>query len=425
MISGGTIRSFGSGAEIKTVSGTTTNLLSSLSIAAGSLVEVSDGSDLTLGGTIVNSGTIQVDLVTGPATVFIAASGATLTGGGTVKMGGPDAFFGSNGTPATLTNINNTISGAGAIADANLTLVNSGTVNANNGAASLTINTGAHIITNAGTLEATSTGGLVIDSNVTNSKTIEAVGTSATVTIASTISNTATGLILASGTGAQVRLDGAIVSGGTLRTIGTGAVIDIFSGTTTNSLSNVTIAGGSVVQVTDGKLTLGGTIVNSGTFLVSAVADVAALDLDNATVSGGQLRTSNVNALIETVSGTHNADRRRHDRIGFVRQCGERQHADASGATIGSGTKVEIQNSGTVNVSGVVTNSGTLFASGAGSVIDIVGVVVGGGTAEVGNGIVDIQAANSTENVTFLSTGTGGLEIQDTAVAPTDYKGKI
>jgi hypothetical protein len=96
-----------------------------------------------------------------------------------------------------------------------------------------------------------------------------------------------------------------------------------------------------------------------------------------------------------------------------------------SGGTIGSNSTVETQNGGTVNVSGVVTNSGTLFASGTGSVIDIVGVVIGGGTAEVGNGIVDIQAANSTENVTFLSTGTGGLEIRDTAVAPTDYKGKI
>jgi fibronectin-binding autotransporter adhesin len=318
VISGGTLRSFGSGAEIKTLSGTTTNLLSSLTIAAGSLVEVSDGSDLTLGGTIVNSGTIQVDLVAGPATVFIAASGATLTGGGTVKMGGPDAFFGSNGTPATLTNINNTISGAGAIADANLTLVNSGTINANNGAASLTINTGAHTITNSGTLEATSTGGLVIDSNVSNFRTIQALGTSTTVTIESTISNTATGLVLASGTGAQVRLDGAVISGGTLRTIGTGAVIETVS-STSNTIAGATIFGGSLVEATSGTAliisggTIGaaaivetttsgtavvsGTLTNSGTLFASGSGSVLKI-ASGAVINGGLVEVGN--GIIET-----------------------------------------------------------------------------------------------------------------------------
>ena len=88
--------------------------------------------------------------------------------------------IGSNGAPATLTNVKNTIAGAGTIADGDLTMVNQGVINANQIRA-LVINTGSNTITNSGTLKATSNGGLDIESNVSNSKTIEVVGTNAKV----------------------------------------------------------------------------------------------------------------------------------------------------------------------------------------------------------------------------------------------------
>jgi hypothetical protein len=50
--------------------------------------------------------------------------------------------------------------------------------------------------------------------------------------------------------------------------------------------------------------------------------------------------------------------------------------------------------------------------------------VVNGGTAEVGNGIVDIQGASS-ENVTFQAGGSGGLELADDAADTTAYTGKV
>jgi hypothetical protein len=179
------------------------------------------------------------------------------------------------------------------------------------------------------------------------------------------------------------------------------------------------------VVVTDkSDLTLSGTIVNSGTIAVNAGADATALDLDNAKVSGGSLKTSGSNAAIETVSGTTNTIDGGTIVSGSLVNVVSGSMLTLSGGTIGSGAIVEILNGGTAIVSGAVTNSGTMFASGVGSLIDIVGVV-SGGSAEVGNGIVEIQAANSNENVTFQSTGTGGLELQDTSVAPTDYKGKI
>ncbi len=52
------------------------------------------------------------------------------------------------------------------------------------------------------------------------------------------------------------------------------------------------------------------------------------------------------------------------------------------------------------------------------------GAVVNGGSVEVGNGIVDIVGTGS-ESISFLSTGSGGLEIADKAGATSAYAGKI
>jgi hypothetical protein len=78
-------------------------------------------------------------------------------------------------------------------------------------------------------------------------------------------------------------------------------------------------------------------------------------------------------------------------------------------------------------VGGTLANSGTLFASGAGSLVDIASgaVVNGGGIAEVGNGIVDIQANGDNQNVSFLSRGSGRLELNDTASNPSAFGGRI
>ena len=75
----------------------------------------------------------------------------------------------------TLTNVDNTISGAGQLGDGQMTLVNEGTIIAT-GTNALEIDTGANTIVNSGTLEATGSGGLVINSNVENSGLLWANG---------------------------------------------------------------------------------------------------------------------------------------------------------------------------------------------------------------------------------------------------------
>ena len=96
-----------------------------------------------------------------------------------------------------------------------------------------------------------------------------------------------------------------------------------------------------------------------------------------------------------------------------------------SGGTIGVGAVVETLTGGTVSVTGTVHNSGTLFASGSNSVVLITsGAVVTGGVAEIGDGTVFI-AASSSENVAFLSNGSGGLKIADTQGHTSAFSGRV
>ena len=92
-----------------------------------------------------------------------------------------------------------------------------------------------------------------------------------------------------------------------------------------------------------------------------------------------------------------------------------------SGGTLSAGAIVETASGGTAIVSGTLTNGGTLYASASGGLVQIAsGTVVNGGVAEVGNGIVDIQGASS-EEVSFLAAGSGGLDLDDA----TAYTGKV
>jgi hypothetical protein len=114
-----------------------------------------------------------------------------LSGGGKVLL----SPIGTNrivaATPgAILSNVNNTIAGAGFIGGG-LTVVNSGTINAN------TVST---LFLNASTIDADK---------------LEETASGGTLILAANISNTGTGTILASGSGAHVALSGgAVISGG-------------------------------------------------------------------------------------------------------------------------------------------------------------------------------------------------------------------
>ena len=119
----------------------------------------------------------------------VAASSRSPTAPGT-SISGTDPSV-------TLTNVDNTISGAGQIGEGQMTLVNSGTIIAN-GTHALIIDTGSNVVINSGTLEATGSGGLIVNSDISNSGLIWAYG--GNITINGAVTGTGSAVITGSST---------------------------------------------------------------------------------------------------------------------------------------------------------------------------------------------------------------------------------
>jgi hypothetical protein len=173
---------------------------------------VSDGATLPLTGIVNNSGTIVLNSTSNKTDLELIQHGITLQGGGALRLsdGVANAIFGTDPS-VTLTNVDNTISGAGQLGEGQLTLHNKGTIIASAGSA-LTIDTGANAVVNSGTLGATGSGGLVIHSDIVNSGLLWANGGS--VKIDGNVSGTGSALIDGRATfeiggafGGNVRLD--------------------------------------------------------------------------------------------------------------------------------------------------------------------------------------------------------------------------
>ena len=160
------------------------NTFNGVTIASGTTVEVADGTALDLVGTITDAGTIALGSW-GDLTALQISGSVSLTGGGNVSMGDNSCnFIVSDGSAATLTN-SDTIAGAGTIGDGHLKLVNNGTIDAT-GSHLLLIDTGTNFfasgeivgnlqVTNnaGGVLEASAGHTLVILDNVLNNGLIE------------------------------------------------------------------------------------------------------------------------------------------------------------------------------------------------------------------------------------------------------------
>jgi hypothetical protein len=156
-------------------------------------ITISDGAMLPLSGTINNVGTIALDSVGTTTTLELIQNGITLQGGGQVILSDSDtnaisgAFQG-----VTLTNVDNTISGAGHLGDWQTKLINEGTIAAT-GSHALTIDTGSNVVINSGTLEATGSGGLIVNSDISNAGLIWADG--GNITIEGAVTGTGSALI--------------------------------------------------------------------------------------------------------------------------------------------------------------------------------------------------------------------------------------
>jgi VCBS repeat-containing protein len=152
---------------------------------------ISDGAVLPLSGIVNNTGTIALDSIGNNTHLELIQYGITLQGGGQMMLSDSDENFISGTIPSvTLTNVDNTISGAGHLGAGQMTLVNDGTIVAT-GSHALVIDTGANAVTNIGTLEATGSGGLMVNSDVANAGLIWAYGGNITINGAVTGSGSA------------------------------------------------------------------------------------------------------------------------------------------------------------------------------------------------------------------------------------------
>jgi hypothetical protein len=147
---------------------------------SGTMV-VSDGALLPISGIVDNSGDIQLGSTGNETDLELVQHGVTLQGGGTITLSdnAGNVIFGSD-ADVTLTNVDNTISGAGQLGDGQMTLVNQGSIIAT-GDNALVIDTGANTIVNSGTLEATGSGGLAVHSGLANDGVLWANGGNVTL----------------------------------------------------------------------------------------------------------------------------------------------------------------------------------------------------------------------------------------------------
>ena len=217
---------------------------------------------------------------------------------------------------------------------------------------------------------------------------------------------------------------------------------------------------GKIKLANGGTLELGGTFVNNGSITLSGTTSVTALKLDGATISGGRLQTLGPSALIKTVAGSnvlHGATIVSGSYVevesgtqltlsgGTISSAATASAKSGSTAimsglvtdagtlalngvtSVGTSATLEGLAGGTAILSGAVTNSGTLFASGAHSLIDIASgaTVTGGGIAKIANGAVDIEGPGDNQNVIFLAGGTGTLEIADTLGNASTFAGHV
>jgi hypothetical protein len=406
--------------------------------AASGVIKIDDHAYLTLqSGTYTNAGTISMNSAGSTDAVtelVISAPNVTLSGGGTLTMSNDAENFILGAAMAdTLTN-QETIQGSGNIGDGVMTLVNSGTINANQPVAlTIAANGGT---TNTGILEATA-GGTLGFSGTTVTNTNGIINTSGgaisassstinggTVTLAggslknSTISGAT---VTVAGSGNLQLNDGSIVSG----TLNNSAAMEIVGDSYTNALGGtVTNAASGVIKIDDhAYLTLqSGTYTNAGTISMNSAGSTSAvtelvIGAPNVTLSGGGTLTMS-NDVYNYILGAATADTlTNQETIQGSGNIGDGLMGFVNDGTVlaNQTTTLTIQPSSTG-----FTNNGTLQVN-AGSTLDITGSAfinfisttgtLTGGTYDVNGGTLQFTNANIVTNAADITLAGATAEI--------------
>ena len=237
-------------------------------------ITIGDGAVLPLSGTIVNTGTIALNSTGDETDLQLIEQGVTLEGGGKILLSDSDAnIISGTSSGVTLNNEDNTISGAGQLGNGELTLTNAGTIDAT-GSHALTIDTGSNLVTNSGVLEASGSGGMMVASGIVNWGLLWANGATLTVQGAVSGNGTATidgigildfeastiaNVVFGSGTGGTLKLGDSFHFNGTISGFGGSDVIDLANVAAANasiSYHENTAGTGGTLAISDGAQTL-------------------------------------------------------------------------------------------------------------------------------------------------------------------------
>ena len=423
-ITGGTLTSSSSGVIVGENNAVLNGSSGALTISTGSTLQVNNGQTLDVEGTITNNGALNLNS-SGSTTELLILAKTTLSGTGMLTLSNNASNLISGAAISdTLTN-QEVIQGAGNIGNGQMTLVNSGTINANQ-SAGLTVqaNGGA---TNMGTVEATAgaTLSLAGTPTVTNTGTLEAKGGSSLVLSGGSYAN-AGGTILATGSGAQVVLNGATITGGTLTSNSGGVIVGQNSALLDGTSGALTISTGSTLQVNNGQtLDAQGTITNNGALtLNSSGSTTDLLILANTTLGGTGTLTLSNNAN-NVVQGAATADTLTNkETIQGAGNIGNGQMTLVNSGTItaNQSTALLIDTSGSFTNNGkLVVNSGDLLHVLGGSFKNFSGSTLTGGTYNT-SGTLEIDQLGSSGGE--IVTNAASIILNGAASSLVDAAGK-
>jgi len=347
-------------------------------------VQVDDGKILTLSGTEISGGTINIYNGLLGGTIDVTGD-SKIDGNATLNQGAITVE-----SDVTLTLDDATVAGA-AIANHGAVKVDAGKKLALNGA-SLTGGT----LTVSGTLDSSNTTEIT-DANISNTYLIEAIGgvlALVATTSATTITNDG-GTIQANN--AELDINGeSVTNTGTLAAINDGT-LKLISTQVTNTGGAVSIASGSTLDLADATVT-GGTLTISGTLESTGTSAITGADIANTgtiTVTSGTLtidpdviHTLTNNKLLQANGG----------------------ELDISGEAIVNTADIKAIGGGILKLTNLaVTNGGGTFTIDGTSKLYLTAASINGGSLNNSGNVYGVSGGN---NVTGAVANTGTIEVQ-------------
>ena len=391
-VTGGSIGAVGTG-SVETNNATLTGLTTS------GTVNVLNNTTLTLVGTIVNNGAINLNSIGNITELYTNGADVTLSGTGTVNLTTAARIRGGGTFTNNITLQGDTNNGT-SIGTNDTTLVNNGLIIANTAGTVLNVDPGTGGLTNNGTLRASGTGTLVLTGSGGGAFTN-------------------TGHVIEALAGSQVRLNaGVSITGGTLSSTGGGTFsVDNSSSATLANLTNAS----PLTVVNNATLTLVGTINNTGSMTFASIGNFTDLYTNGAdvTLTGGGTINLTTAARVRgggTFTNTNNT----------IQGDTNASSIGSNDTTIVNNALINANNSGLALVldpgTGGLTNTSTLQASNGGILV-VTGSGGGaftntGGTIQALTGSqVQLTSTAAITGGTISSTGTGTVIVPGSSSA--------